>query len=117
MSTECPLRIEASCGMAKANALEFHNWTSRRTIWPFSTQIALTVVEKEISKTDFTAMRTKLAKPQSANGTGAAAEPVPGRKPVAALRIRLLCVAVLALPVFGAQAGVVLTTLHSFQVF
>jgi len=31
--------------------------------------------------------------------------------------MRLLCVAVLALPVFGAQAGVVLTGLHSFQEF
>jgi uncharacterized repeat protein (TIGR03803 family) len=103
--------------MAKANVLEFHNWTSRRTIWPFSTQITPTVVEKEISKTEFTSMRRKLAKPQGANGTGETAEPVHGRKPVVALRIRLLCVAVLALPVLGAQAGVILTSLHSFQAF
>ena len=44
-------------------------------------------------------------------------EPVAGRKPVLALLMRLLWAAALALPAFGAQAGVVLTTLHSFQVF
>ena len=44
-------------------------------------------------------------------------EPVAGRKPVLALLMQLLWAAALALPAFGAQAGVVLTTLHSFQVF
>ena len=44
-------------------------------------------------------------------------EPVPGRKPVSALLTRLLCAALLVLPVFGAQAGVVFTSLHLFQTF
>jgi uncharacterized repeat protein (TIGR03803 family) len=42
-------------------------------------------------------------------------EPVAGRKPVLALLMRLLWAAALALPVFGAQAAVVLTTLYSFS--
>jgi uncharacterized repeat protein (TIGR03803 family) len=42
-------------------------------------------------------------------------KPVSGRKPVLALLMRLLCAAALALPVFGAQAGVVFSSLHSFQ--
>ena len=41
-------------------------------------------------------------------------EPVSGRKPVLALLMRLLWAAAPALPVFGAQAGAVLTTLYSF---
>ena len=44
-------------------------------------------------------------------------EPVSGRKPVLALLMRLLWAAALVLPAFGAQAGVVFTSLHSFQVF
>ena len=44
-------------------------------------------------------------------------EPVSGRKPVLALLMRLLWAAALVLPAFGAQAAVVFTTLHSFQVF
>jgi hypothetical protein len=39
------------------------------------------------------------------------------RKPALALPVRLLWAAALALPVFSTQAGVVLTTLHSFEVF
>ena len=42
-------------------------------------------------------------------------EPVSGRKPVLALLVRLLWAAALVLPAFGAQAAVVLTSLHSFQ--
>jgi uncharacterized repeat protein (TIGR03803 family) len=38
-------------------------------------------------------------------------------KPVLALLMRLVWAAALVLPAFGAQAGVVFTTLHSFQVF
>ncbi len=44
-------------------------------------------------------------------------EPLSGRKPVLALLLRLLWAAALALPVFGAQAAVVFTNLHSFGVF
>jgi uncharacterized repeat protein (TIGR03803 family) len=44
-------------------------------------------------------------------------DPVPGMKMVLALLMRLLWAAVLMLPAFGAQAGEVFTTLHSFQVF
>jgi uncharacterized repeat protein (TIGR03803 family) len=40
-----------------------------------------------------------------------------GRKPVLALLMRLLYAAALALPVLGAHAAVVFTTLHSFRVF
>jgi uncharacterized repeat protein (TIGR03803 family) len=40
--------------------------------------------------------------------------PVPGRNPVLALLMRLLWAAMFVLPVLGAQAAVVLTTLHSF---
>ncbi len=42
-------------------------------------------------------------------------EPVPGRKPVLALLMRLLWAAALVLPAFGAQAAVVLTSLWSFS--
>ena len=45
----------------------------------------------------------------------ATTEPLSGRKPVLVLLVRLLWAAALVLPVFGVQAGVVLTTLHSFQ--
>ena len=41
-------------------------------------------------------------------------KPLLGRKPVLALLMRLLWAAVLALPVFGVQAGVVFTSLYSF---
>src|ERR1035441_8119412 len=41
---------------------------------------------------------------------------VPGMKPLLALLIRVLCAALLVLSAVGTQAGVVLTTLHSFQV-
>lgn len=41
-------------------------------------------------------------------------EPLPGRKPVLALAMRLRWAASLVLSVFGAQAGVVFTNLYSF---
>ena len=41
-------------------------------------------------------------------------EPVPGRKPVLALLMRLLWAAVLVPPAFGASAGVIFTNLYSF---
>ena len=44
-------------------------------------------------------------------------ETFPGRKPVWAILIRVFLAAALALPAFGASAGVVLTNLHSFEVF
>ena len=43
-------------------------------------------------------------------------EPVVGRKPVLPLFLLLLRTAALVLTAFGAQAGAVLRTLHSFQV-
>src|SRR3974390_3430905 len=42
---------------------------------------------------------------------------VSARKPVLPLLMRLFWTGVLVLPAFGAQAAVVLTTLHSFEVF
>jgi uncharacterized repeat protein (TIGR03803 family) len=42
---------------------------------------------------------------------------VPGRQPVLALLMQLFCAAAIAWPAFAARAGVVLTTLHSFQAF
>jgi uncharacterized repeat protein (TIGR03803 family) len=44
-------------------------------------------------------------------------ETIPGRNPVWAILIRVFLAAALALPAFGASAGLVLTSLHSFQVF
>src|SRR5437762_14137304 len=44
-------------------------------------------------------------------------ETIPGRKPVWATLIRVFWAAGLALLAFGASAGVVLTSLHSFGVF
>src|SRR5512133_3024574 len=43
-------------------------------------------------------------------------ETIPGRRPVWAILIRVFLAAALALPAFGASAGVVLTSLHSFGV-
>src|SRR5205809_4373576 len=44
-------------------------------------------------------------------------ETMPGRKPLWAILIRVFLAAALALPALGASAGVILTSLHSFQVF
>jgi len=68
-------------------------------------------------KTKITSMKTQLTTPHDRRRTCEMTEPVPGRKPVSALLTRLLCAALLVLPVFGAQAGVVFTSLHLFQTF
>ena|ERR1035438_3672477 len=62
-------------------------------------------------------MKTKLTTLQNLIRTCVITEPVAGRKPVLALLMRLLWAAALVLPAFGAQAAVVFTTLHSFEVF
>jgi len=59
-------------------------------------------------------VKTKLTKLHNENKNCEMTEPVSGRQPVLALLMRLLLAAVLVLPVFGAQAGVVFTTLYSF---
>src|SRR5208282_1069316 len=62
-------------------------------------------------------MKTHLTILHKESRTCAKTGPVSGRKLVLALLMRLLCAAALALRAFGAQAAVVFTTLHSFQVF
>jgi uncharacterized repeat protein (TIGR03803 family) len=59
-------------------------------------------------------METQFTTPHNKSGTCAMTEPASGRKPVLALFIRLLWAAALVLFSFGAQAGLVVTTLHSF---
>jgi uncharacterized repeat protein (TIGR03803 family) len=59
-------------------------------------------------------MKTQLTTLHKASRTRELTEPVSGRKPVLALLMRLLWAAVLALPVFGAQAAVVFSSLYSF---
>jgi len=59
-------------------------------------------------------MKTHLPTLPKGNGTCARTEPKPGRNPLLALLMRLLCAAALVVPVVGAQGGVVFTTLHSF---
>jgi uncharacterized repeat protein (TIGR03803 family) len=66
-------------------------------------------------KTKFTSTKTRLTMLNNGSKTRTMTGPVPGRKPVLALIMRLVWAAVLVLPAFGAQAGVVLTTLHSFS--
>src|SRR5260221_10619144 len=44
-------------------------------------------------------------------------ETFPGRKPIWAILIRVFLAAALAMPAFGASAGVVFTSLYSFHVF
>ena len=68
-------------------------------------------------KTKLTPMKTHLMTLHNGSRTCAMTEPVAGRKPVLAVLMRLLWAAALVLPAFGAQAAVVFTTLHSFQVF
>jgi uncharacterized repeat protein (TIGR03803 family) len=62
-------------------------------------------------------MKTQLTTLHNGSRTYAMIGPVLGRKPVLGLLIRLLWAAALVPPTFGAQAGVVFTSLHSFQVF
>ncbi len=64
-----------------------------------------------------TSMKIHLTTLQNESRTCAMTEPVAGRKPVLALLMRLLWVAALGLPAFGAQAAAVFTSLHSFTVF
>jgi len=59
-------------------------------------------------------MKTQLAALHNGTRICAIPEPVPGRKPVLALLMRLLWAGVLVLPAFEAGAGVVFTNLHSF---
>src|SRR6202050_4053365 len=56
-------------------------------------------------------MKTELAIIPARRGTAT------GRKPCLALFIPLIWAAALMLPVFGARAGVVLTTLHTFHIY
>ena len=60
-------------------------------------------------------MKTKLTSLDNGSRTSAMTEPAPGRKSVLAGLLRRLCAAVLVLPAFGTQAGVVFTSLHLFQ--
>ncbi len=60
-------------------------------------------------------MKTQLTIVHNASRTFARTEPASRRKPVLALLIRLLWAAAFVLPVLGAQAAVVLTTLYSFS--
>jgi uncharacterized repeat protein (TIGR03803 family) len=62
-------------------------------------------------------MKTQLTILDNGSRTFTMTEPVSGRKPVLALLMRLLWAAALVLPVFDAQAGALLTTLHSFGVY
>jgi uncharacterized repeat protein (TIGR03803 family) len=59
-------------------------------------------------------MKTQLTILDDASTTWEITEPVSGMKPVLTLLMRLLWSAALALPAFGAQAGVVFTNLYSF---
>jgi uncharacterized repeat protein (TIGR03803 family) len=62
-------------------------------------------------------MKNQLTILDNGRRTSKMTEAVSGRQPVLALLMRLLWAAALALPLFGAQGAVVLTSLHSFQVF
>src|ERR1035438_2530821 len=62
-------------------------------------------------------MKTELTTLDNESRTCAKTGPVPGRKPVLDLLMRMLWAAALVLTALGAQAGVVFTTLHSFPGF
>ena len=62
-------------------------------------------------------MKTKVRKPHSGSATRKMIMPMAGIKPVLALLKRVVWPIVLLLPAFCARAGVVFTTLHSFQLF
>jgi uncharacterized repeat protein (TIGR03803 family) len=62
-------------------------------------------------------METQIATLHNDTRTCEMTGPVLGGKPALALFMRLLLAAALVLPALGAQAGVVLATLHSFHVF
>jgi uncharacterized repeat protein (TIGR03803 family) len=65
-------------------------------------------------KAKFTSLKTQTTAGQNESITCEKTELLPGRKPVWALLMRLLWAALLVLPAFGSQAGVVLTILYSF---
>jgi len=65
-------------------------------------------------KTKFPSLKTRFTTLHDGSRTCAKTEPVLGGKPFLALLMRLLWAAALILPAFGAQAGVVFTTLYSF---
>ena len=67
-----------------------------------------TSAEEEIMKIKFTTL-------DIGSTICAMIEPAPGRKSILDWLVRGLCAAVLVLPAFGTQAGVVLTSLHLFQ--
>ncbi len=69
-------------------------------------------------KTKLASMKAHLTTLHNGSRTCAMTAPVAGRKPVLALLMRLLVLwaITLMLAVLQAQAAVVLTTLHSFQV-
>jgi uncharacterized repeat protein (TIGR03803 family) len=68
-------------------------------------------------KTKFTSMKIHFSTLRPESETCAMTKAVPARKPILGTPMRLLWVAVLILPAFVAQATVVLTSLHSFEVF
>src|SRR5208282_1721301 len=68
-------------------------------------------------KTKLMSMKTQLTTLLNGSKTCAMTEPVGGMKPVLALLIPLLWAAALVLPAFSASAGVILTSLYSFQTF
>jgi uncharacterized repeat protein (TIGR03803 family) len=59
-------------------------------------------------------MKTLLTTLHNGSKTCKKPEPLPGRKPVLALLLRLLIATALVLPAIGVQAGVVFTSLYSF---
>src|ERR1035441_7624477 len=61
-------------------------------------------------------MKTQLTTLHNGGSPRATARPVPGMKPLLVMLVRVLCAAPLVLSAVGAQAGVVLTTLHSFRI-
>ena len=72
-------------------------------------------VMMNLSLSELALTKTQLTIFHNASRTCEMTRPVSGRKPVLALLMRLLWAAALVLPAFGAQAGVVFTSLHSFQ--
>ncbi len=68
-------------------------------------------------KTKLASMKTQRTTLHNGSRTCAMTAPAPARRPVLALLVRLLSAAALVLPAFGAQAGVALTNLYSFQGF
>jgi uncharacterized repeat protein (TIGR03803 family) len=68
-------------------------------------------------KSTLTSTKAQLTALHHGSGTCAMTGLAPGRKAVLTLLLRLLWAAALVLPALGVRAGVILTTLHSFQPF